>query len=48
MLFSMKYHVHWLLKSSSFGIFGDEKYGLFPSQKVDGNMIFMITGKFLF
>ena len=39
--FSMEYHVHWLLKSYCFGIFGDGKYGLYSSQKVDGNMIFI-------
>ena len=36
----MEYHVYWLLKSSSFEIFGDEKYGLFLSQRVDRKMIF--------
>ena len=37
----MEYHVYRLLKSSYFEIFGDGKYGLFSSQKVDGNMIFI-------
>ena len=36
----MEYHVYWLLKSSCFEIFGDGKYGLFSSQKVDGKMVF--------
>ena len=35
-----KYDVYWLLKSSSFELFGDRKYCLFLSQKFDGNMIF--------
>ena len=39
--FSMEYHVYRLLKITSFEIFGDGKYGLFSSQKVDGNMIFI-------
>ena len=37
----MEYHIYWLLKNSCFEIFGDGKYGLFVSQKVDGNMIFI-------
>ena len=32
--------IYWLLESSCFELFGDRKYGLFLSQKVDGNMIF--------
>ena len=28
--------IYWLLKSSCFELFGDEKYGLFLSQEVDG------------
>ena len=32
--------IYWLLKSSCFEFFGNEKYGLFFSQKVDGKMIF--------
>ena len=36
----MEYHVYWLLGSCFFEIFGDGKYGLFSSQKVDGKMIF--------
>ena len=32
--------IYWLLKSSCFELFDDEKYGLFFSQKVDGKMIF--------
>ena len=36
----MEYHVYWLLKSSCFELFGDGKYDLFFSQKVDGKMIF--------
>ena len=39
-VFSMEYHVYWLLKSCCFGIFRDAKYGFLLSQKVDGNMIF--------
>ena len=35
-----KYDVYWLLESSCFELFGDGKYGLFFSQKVDGKMIF--------
>ena len=31
---------YWLLKSSCFDYFGDGKYGLFLSQKVDEKMIF--------
>ena len=38
--FSVEYHVYWLLKSVCFEIFGDRKYGLFFSQKVDAKMIF--------
>ena len=36
----MEYHVYWVLKSSCFELFSDEKYGLFLIQKVDGKMIF--------
>ena len=36
----MKYHAYWIQKSSCFEFFGNKKYGLFLSQKVDGNMIF--------
>ena len=32
--------IYWLLKSSCFELFDDGKYGIFFSQKVDGNMIF--------
>ena len=32
--------IYWLRRSSCFELFGDEKYGLFYSQKVDGKMIF--------
>ena len=32
--------IYWLLKSSCFDLFGNGKYGLFLSQKVDGKMIF--------
>ena len=32
--------IYWLLKSSRFELFGDGKYGLFFSQKVDSKMIF--------
>ena len=35
-----RYDIYWLLKSSCFNLFGNGKYGLFLSQKVDGNMIF--------
>ena len=35
----MNYHVYCSLKGSYFQIFGDRKYGLFSSQKVDGKMI---------
>ena len=35
-----KYDIYWLLKSSCFNLFGNGKYGLFLSQKVDGNMMF--------
>ena len=37
----MEYHVSWFLKSSCFETFGDGNYGLFLSQKVDGEMIFI-------
>ena len=43
----MECHVYWLLKSFSFEIFEDGKYGLFSSQKVDGNMIFIDYWKVL-
>ena len=33
--------IYWLLKSSCFNLFGNGKYGLFLSQKVDGKMIFI-------
>ena len=43
-LFEPKYrwkdYIYWLLKRSCFELFGDRKYGLFLSQKVDGMMIF--------
>ena len=42
-----KYDICWLLKSSSFELFRDEKYGLFLSQKVDGKIIFTDYWKFL-
>ena len=45
--FSMEYHVYWLLRSSCFEVFGDGKYGLFLSQKVDGNIIFIDYWKVL-
>ena len=32
--------IYWSLKSSCFEVFGDEKYGVFLSQKVAGKMIF--------
>ena len=32
--------IYWLLRSSCFELFGDGKYGLFFSQKVDGKIIF--------
>ena len=32
--------IYWLLRSFCFELFGDGKYGLFFSQKVDGKMIF--------
>ena len=32
--------IYWLLKNFCFKLFGDGKYGLFLSQKVDGKMIF--------
>ena len=32
--------IYWLLRSSCFELFGDGKYDLFFSQKVDGKMIF--------
>ena len=35
-----KDNIHWLLKNSCFDLFGNGKYGLFFSQKVDGKMIF--------
>ena len=43
----MEYHVYWLLKSSCFEIFGNGKYGLSSSQKVDGNMIIIDYWKVL-
>ena len=43
----MECHVYWLLKRFSFEIFKDGKYGLFSSQKVDGNMIFIDYWKVL-
>ena len=39
--------IYWLLKSSCFEVFGDEKYGFFWSQKVDGKMIFTDYSKVL-
>ena len=44
---SMEYHVYWLLKSSIFEIFRERKHGLFTSQIVDGNMIFIDYWKVL-
>ena len=35
-----KYDIYWLLKSYCFELFGDGKYGIFFSQKVDVKMIF--------
>ena len=32
--------IYWLLRSSCSELFGDGKYGLFLSQKVDGKMIY--------
>ena len=32
--------LYWLLRSSCFELFGDGKYGIFCTQKVDGKMIF--------
>ena len=32
--------IYWLLERSCFELFGDRKYGLLFSQKVDGKMIF--------
>ena len=40
--------IYWLLKSSCFELFWDEKYGLFFSQKVDEKWYLLITGKSLF
>ena len=37
---SWKDDIYWLLRSSCFELFGDGKYGLFFSQKVDGKIIF--------
>ena len=37
---SWKHDIYWLLRSSCFELFGDEKYGLSLSQEVDENMIF--------
>ena len=42
-----KYDIYWLLKSSRFDLFGNGKYGLFLSQKVDGKMMFAGYRKFL-
>ena len=36
----LKDDIYWLLRSSCFELFGDGKYGLFLSQKVNGKMIF--------
>ena len=33
--------IYWLLRSSCSELFGDGKYGLFLSQKVDGKMIYI-------
>ena len=41
----MEYHVSWLLNWSCFEIFGDVKYGIFSSEKVDGKMILTKYGK---
>ena len=35
-----KYDIYWLLKSSCFQLFGDGKYDLFFSQRVNEKMIF--------
>ena len=35
-----KYNIHWLLKSSYFELFRDERYRIFLNQKVDGKMMF--------
>ena len=39
--FSIKYHVYWLLKSSSLKLFGYGKYGLLSIQKVDVRWYFL-------
>ena len=36
-----KNYIYWLLRRSFFELFGDGKYVLFFSQKVDGKMIFI-------
>ena len=40
--------IHWVLKSSSFELFQDGKYGLFLSQKVDERWCLLINEKFVF
>ena len=40
-------YIYWLLKSYCFELFGDAKYGLFLSQKVNRNMIFIDYWKVL-
>ena len=42
-----KNEIYWLLKSSCFELFKDEKYGLFLSQKLMERWYLLITEKFL-
>ena len=35
-----KYDIYWLLESSCFELFGDERYSLFLSQEFDGRIVF--------
>ena len=37
-MFTVEYHVYWLLKNSCFEFFGDGKYDTFLSQKFNGNI----------
>ena len=41
-------YIYWLLKSSCFGFFGDEKYGLFCVKKLMERWNLLVTQKFLF
>ena len=43
-----KYDIYWLLKSSCFGFFGDEKYGLSCVKKLMERWNLLVTQKFLF